>query len=97
VVKTISEADPSISRIPQNHLWSSFGQRTTASGTTTIDDVAVEDWHILPHRKAFDRPTTMGPIAQIIQAAVDVGIAKALAARWCVRAGFGPGLTGAGG
>jgi alkylation response protein AidB-like acyl-CoA dehydrogenase len=47
--------------------WSSFGQRTTASGTTTIDDVAVEDWHILPHQKAFDRPTTMGPIAQIIQ------------------------------
>ncbi len=57
--------------------WSSFGQRTTASGTTTIDDVAVEDWHILPHQKAFDRPTTMGPIAQIIQAAVDVGIARA--------------------
>ncbi len=32
---------------------------------------------VIPHYLAFERPTTQGPIAQIIQAAVDVGIAKA--------------------
>jgi SfnB family sulfur acquisition oxidoreductase len=57
--------------------WSSFGQRTTASGTTILENVKVPDFHVIPHYRAFERPTTMGPIAQIIQAAVDVGIASA--------------------
>lgn len=57
--------------------WSSFGQRTTASGTTILENVKVKAEHVIPHYLAFERPTTMGPIAQIIQAAVDVGIAKA--------------------
>ena len=57
--------------------WSAFGQRTTASGTTIIDNVFVPKEYVIPHHKAFDRPTTMGPVAQIIQAAVDSGIAHA--------------------
>ncbi|MBW4592355.1 MAG: SfnB family sulfur acquisition oxidoreductase [Brasilonema angustatum HA4187-MV1] len=57
--------------------WSSFGQRTTASGTTIIENVKVSEEQVIPHYLAFERPTTQGPIAQIIQAAVDVGIAKA--------------------
>lgn len=57
--------------------WSSFGQRTTASGTTILENVKVAPEHLIPHYRAFERPTTMGAIAQIIQAAVDVGIAKA--------------------
>lgn len=57
--------------------WSSFGQRTTASGTTLLENVFVPKDYVLPHHLAFDRPTTMGPIAQIIQAAVDTGIARA--------------------
>lgn len=57
--------------------WSSFGQRTTASGTTILENVQVPEVWVIPHHKAFERPTTMGPIAQIIQAAVDVGIAGA--------------------
>lgn len=57
--------------------WSSFGQRTTASGTTLIDNVYVPDEYVLHHHRAFDRPTPMGPVAQIIQAAVDIGIAAA--------------------
>jgi alkylation response protein AidB-like acyl-CoA dehydrogenase len=39
--------------------------------------VKVDPGHIIQHYLAFERPTTMGAIAQIIQAAVDVGIAKA--------------------
>lgn len=57
--------------------WSSFGQRTTASGTTIINNVKVEEWQILRHYLAFEQQTTMGAIAQIIHAAVDVGIARA--------------------
>jgi len=57
--------------------WSSFGQRTTASGTTVLENIFVPSHFVLPHYLAFENPTTMGPIAQIIQAAVDTGIAKA--------------------
>ncbi|MEP0914911.1 SfnB family sulfur acquisition oxidoreductase [Leptolyngbya sp. GB1-A1] len=57
--------------------WTSFGQRTTASGTTILENVAVKSDHVIPHYRAFERATPMGAVAQIIQAAVDVGIAKA--------------------
>ena len=56
--------------------WSSFGQRTTASGTVILDNVFVPKSHVVPAWRAFDRPTPAGPISQIIQAAVDAGIAK---------------------
>jgi SfnB family sulfur acquisition oxidoreductase len=56
--------------------WSGFGQRTTASGTVIIDNVRVPESHLLAAHRAFDRPTAAGPISQIIQAAVDAGIAK---------------------
>ncbi len=54
--------------------WSSFGQRTTASGSVTIDNVRVTKSRLLPVA-AFDRPTIAGPVSQIIQAAIDAGIA----------------------
>ncbi|MGL4962869.1 MAG: SfnB family sulfur acquisition oxidoreductase [Inquilinus sp.] len=57
--------------------WSSFGQRTTLSGTVILDDVKVPKSHLVPGYKGYDRPTADGAIFQIIQAAVDTGIAKA--------------------
>lgn len=57
--------------------WSSFGQRTTGSGTTLFDAIAVDPSQIVPHQDVFDRPTPMGPVAQLIHAAVDTGIARA--------------------
>ncbi len=57
--------------------WSSFGQRTTLSGTVLIDAVKVPKTHLVPGYKGFDRPTADGAIFQIIQAAVDTGIAEA--------------------
>ncbi|MBD2153808.1 SfnB family sulfur acquisition oxidoreductase [Leptolyngbya sp. FACHB-16] len=57
--------------------WSGMGQRTTASGTTLIENVLVEEWQIVRHHLAFEKQTTMGAIAQIIHTAVDVGIARA--------------------
>lgn len=55
--------------------WSSFGQRTTASGAVKIDNVRVPKNRLLPVA-AFDRPTIAGPVSQIIQAAIDAGIAR---------------------
>ncbi len=57
--------------------WSSFGQRTTASGTVTLDDVFVPDDNVLPIYLAASNPIPNGAVAQIIQAAIDSGIAVA--------------------
>jgi SfnB family sulfur acquisition oxidoreductase len=57
--------------------WSSFGQRTTLSGTVLIDHVRVPKTHLVPGYKGFERPTADGAIFQVIQAAVDTGIAEA--------------------
>lgn len=56
--------------------WSSFGQRTTASGTVLLENVRAPLSRVIPAYQAFERPTAAGPISQIIQAAVDVGIAR---------------------
>ncbi len=56
--------------------WSSFGQRTTLSGTVILDHVKVPKTHLVPGYKGYDKPTADGAIFQIIQAAVDTGIAK---------------------
>lgn len=57
--------------------WSSFGQRTTLSGTVLLENVVVPKTHLVPGYKGYDHPTADGAIFQIIQAAVDTGIAKA--------------------
>ena len=56
--------------------WSSFGQRTTASGTVTLQDVFVPDGHVIAAYQASAKPTLYGPVSQIIQAAIDLGIAR---------------------
>ncbi len=55
--------------------WSSFGQRTTLSGTVLLENVRVPKTHLVPGYKGYERPTADGAIFQIIQAAVDTGIA----------------------
>ncbi|MFL9882300.1 SfnB family sulfur acquisition oxidoreductase [Paraburkholderia agricolaris] len=57
--------------------WSGFGQRTTASGTVVLENVRVPASHVLPAHRVSDYPTLNGPISQIIQAAIDAGIARA--------------------
>ncbi|HTJ93962.1 MAG TPA: SfnB family sulfur acquisition oxidoreductase [Pararobbsia sp.] len=57
--------------------WSGFGQRTTASGTVIADNVAIPAEAVVASYEAYDRPTRNGPVSQIIQAAVDAGIAHA--------------------
>ena len=57
--------------------WSGFGQRTTGSGSVVFDNVWVAAEDVIPFQSAFERPTTVGPLAQSLHAAIDTGIARA--------------------
>ncbi len=57
--------------------WSGFGQRTTGSGSAIFDNVRVDGGAVLGFQASFDRPTTVGPLAQLLHAAIDLGIARA--------------------
>ncbi len=68
--------DPATPGLTLHDDWSGIGQRTTGSGTTVFEDVTVEPDNVIPFGNAFERPTPMGPLAQIIHAAVDIGIGR---------------------
>lgn len=55
--------------------WSGIGQRTTASGTVRLQNVPVAAENIIPLPSA-DKPVLRGPVSQLIQAAIDAGIAQ---------------------
>ncbi|ADU71629.1 SfnB family sulfur acquisition oxidoreductase [Pantoea sp. At-9b] len=55
--------------------WSGIGQRTTASGTVRLHQVAVDAQWIMP-LPAPEKPTLRGAVSQLIQAAIDAGIAQ---------------------
>jgi len=57
--------------------WTGFGQRVTGSGTTILDGVEVDPFCVVPLKPVFERPTPMGPVAQIMHAAIEAGIARA--------------------
>ncbi|WDY57809.1 SfnB family sulfur acquisition oxidoreductase [Pseudomonas sp. PSKL.D1] len=57
--------------------WSGFGQRTTGSGSVVFDNVFVRAEDVVPFQSAFERPTPVGPFAQILHASIDTGIARA--------------------
>ncbi|MHA7685607.1 SfnB family sulfur acquisition oxidoreductase [Cupriavidus sp. PET2-C1] len=57
--------------------WSSVGQRTTASGSVVFDNVPVAPEDVLPIWQLAERPGLYGPTSQLIQAAIDQGIAEA--------------------
>ncbi|SEJ75852.1 SfnB family sulfur acquisition oxidoreductase [Paraburkholderia diazotrophica] len=57
--------------------WTSFGQRTTASGTVLFDNVPIDHDDVLPVWQLANRPGLYGPTSQLIQAAIDQGIAQA--------------------
>ncbi len=57
--------------------WNGMGQRTTASGTVTLLDVAVPADHVIHVHQFAGLPNFYGPTSQIIQAAIDLGIARA--------------------
>ena len=69
----IDRATPGLSLIDD---WTSFGQRSTGSGSVYFDDVEITPFQIVEHQGIFETPTPMGPLAQIVHAAVQVGIAR---------------------
>jgi SfnB family sulfur acquisition oxidoreductase len=56
--------------------WDGFGQRVTGSGSVQFDGVRVDEAWIVPFQASFERPTTIGPLAQIMHAAIDLGQAR---------------------
>lgn len=57
--------------------WDAFGQRTTSSGTVKLKDVVIDPFLILDERKLADTTHFRGAYSQIIQVAIDLGIAEA--------------------
>ncbi|MBF8729515.1 SfnB family sulfur acquisition oxidoreductase [Pseudomonas guariconensis] len=57
--------------------WSGFGQRTTASGTVLLDQVPVDAELVVDNWRQREVPNTQGAASQLIQAAIDAGIAEA--------------------
>ncbi len=55
--------------------WSGFGQRTTASGTVLLNEVEVDEYDLVPLWPLADKPSIQGAFSQLIQAAIDLGIA----------------------
>ncbi|MFL6536035.1 MAG: SfnB family sulfur acquisition oxidoreductase, partial [Pseudomonas sp.] len=56
--------------------WSGFGQRTTASGTVLLNNVRVDAELVLDNWRINDTPNVQGAFSQLIQAAIDLGIAR---------------------
>jgi SfnB family sulfur acquisition oxidoreductase len=57
--------------------WSGFGQRVTGSGTVLFKNVAVPDENVLVLTDPAAPANTIKPLAQIIHAAIDLGIGQA--------------------
>jgi SfnB family sulfur acquisition oxidoreductase len=55
--------------------WSAMGQRATVSGSVVFDDVRLSPEFVLPYWRAFERPQVFGARAQLVHAAIEVGIA----------------------
>ncbi|MFK3798441.1 SfnB family sulfur acquisition oxidoreductase [Pseudomonas sp. NPDC088444] len=56
--------------------WSGFGQRTTASGSVLLDNVRVSGDLVIENWKLALSPNIQGAVSQLIQAAIDAGIAQ---------------------
>lgn len=57
--------------------WNGFGQRTTASGTVKLNNVEVDPALFFDERIIADTPNVRGAYSQLLQVAIDVGIAEA--------------------
>jgi alkylation response protein AidB-like acyl-CoA dehydrogenase len=91
VFRIMAVADPAVAQIPQNHFafversatgleviddWSAMGQRGTGSGTTILEDVHVPELHVIRDRGLHRAPATRTAFAQLMLAAIQVGIAE---------------------
>lgn len=56
--------------------WSGFGQRTTASGSVLLENVRISSEWVIENWKLALTPGIQGAVSQLIQAAIDAGIAR---------------------
>nr|WP_235831548.1 SfnB family sulfur acquisition oxidoreductase [Gordonia zhaorongruii] len=56
--------------------WDALGQRTTSSGSVVLDDVVVDPGLLLDFTSIFAQRSTYGTRAQLLHAAIDVGVAR---------------------
>lgn len=56
--------------------WSGFGQRTTASGTVLLEEVQIDPNLVIETWRTSQTPNIQGAVSQLIQAAIDAGIAR---------------------
>ncbi len=56
--------------------WNGFGQRTTSSGTVRLEHVEVDPLLIFDERLLSSQPNYRGAYSQLLQVAIDVGIAE---------------------
>ncbi|MGA9698704.1 MAG: SfnB family sulfur acquisition oxidoreductase [Acinetobacter sp.] len=75
VVLTIVNRDAAGVEVVDN--WNGFGQRTTSSGTVKLDHVEVDPLLIFDERKLSAQPSYRSAYSQLMQVAIDVGIAEA--------------------
>ena len=64
--------------VPGLHVdedWNVMGQRATVSGSAVLDSVPVDPELVVPYRAAFEGPQQLGARAQLVHAAIQVGIA----------------------
>lgn len=57
--------------------WDGFGQRTTSSGTVKLNHVEIDPFLIFDERLLANQTNYRGAFSQLIQVAIDVGIAEA--------------------
>jgi len=55
--------------------WNTMGQRATVSGSASFSDVEVDPELVIPYHEAFNVPQQLGARAQLVHAAIQVGIA----------------------
>lgn len=74
VVLTIVDRNAESVEVIDN--WNGFGQRTTSSGTVKLQHVEVDPLLIFDERLLGNQPNYRGAYSQLMQVAIDVGIAE---------------------
>jgi len=73
LVLAFAERDAPGVRVDED--WNVMGQRATVSGSAVFDQVAVDPGLVIPYQQAFEKPQQLGARAQLVHAAIQVGIA----------------------
>ena len=83
VMATLEDGTLALAIVPKDRAgleivddWDGMGQRTTASGTVRLNDVAVEAAEVVPVGWGKQR-SYLGAASQLVHASIDVGIAHA--------------------